>query len=320
LSTDTGSLPALLGASNLSVSFPKTESQLLAECIAAFNDVNETDTLLNILEAGQTYSGVLGVIDIIQRIMSTKLRRQKKFSLSDLSNTFLATEFGFKPLISDLRKVFNGVRAMRGRLKKLAEAGTRPYTVTRKSAGTLSVVLPSNGEYSGQSNPLDGTKYHCGHYATKMPVLIVGVRGVRRPKYNTAAFQQLDYLMGRFIATGPASLAWEKLRFSFVFDWFVDISSILNRLDSELVGFERTIDKSWTSTAYTGFVPTYFHKYNGNDFDEYAGQQVSLMSYNYYHRKSIDPSYSIREAGRFGKKQSVLSLALLHQLVAKLKR
>jgi len=337
-------VPAL-NAGNISVSYPKTIAQLKQDALKAFYDSNETDNLLNLLEADQLVSGVKGVYDFLHRFFDPRYGLKKKnigrgsstafggkrvftsgsnFELNplDVSNVYLGWSFGFAPLISDLRKISRALPNIRANLRKLAKQSAAPYTVQRSCQGTLGFSYTSGLNGYGPDTPGYPTGWwHERLTQVQAPTRIVGVNGRRTIQYQTEEFQQLDYLISRFVATGPASLIWEKVPFSFVVDWFVDLSGLIIRLDNAVVSNGKQVLKCWSSESYETFVGVVKHKQAAfaanTSYDNEIVAQYRLRSYL---RSYERPDLVVQVDNRFGKKQGSLLAALLHQKVASLRR
>jgi len=312
---------------NVVVVYPSTPEQLMQKAVQDFNKVNQVDNLLNILEADQLVSGVKDVGSFLVRAVNTGLvltgrrapssMRGKLVKWSDISNMYLGWSFGFAPLISDIKKVIKALPKVRANLKALANQSSQPFTVTRSCEGTLTFTGDINSGWGPDANS-DCTFYTELKYLCR-PTLLVGVKGRRRPKYNLEELQQLDYLIARFLATGPASLTWERIPFSFVVDWFIDLQKIIDKMDSTLVGSYPRIEKSWTSEKYHTLISSVKKKRGTYDWPQ-DGTQIAQCELSYYHRKPMPPTTYVVEAGRFGKKQLSLTAALIHQQVANLRR
>jgi hypothetical protein len=151
------------------------------------------------------------------------------------------------------------------------------------------------------------------------PTRIVGVRGHRVVEYNSSSFQELDYILSRFIATGPISLAWEKIPFSFVVDWFVDLSGLIQKLDNTLTGNRKVVEKCWSSETHHAFLAMIARE-SSSESNALAGQVVAQAELKTYLRNPLEPVSLIQSRVRFGKKQAASSVALLHQKVANLVR
>lgn len=314
---------------NLAVSYPKTIDELLESARQGFYDVNETDNLLNILEAGQTLDSMVSLGRMLSQLRknTSSLWLGKKASVPshkfkgrDVSNLYLGWSFGFAPLLADARKIARSLPKIRKNLRDLAKRATRPVSVVRSSQGNIT-FSPTSG--SGYGSATLYTDYE--HWWTerinllKAPIRYCGVHGTRSIEYKSSVFQEADYLLSRYIATGPVSLAWEKVKFSFAADWFINLTGTIDLLDNALTGMRKKIDYAWSSEGYRALVQVNLTQYGDRNFP-YDGKQIALCDIRKYHRKPELVSYTPTWSGRFGKKQTALSVALLHQMVANLKR
>lgn len=306
--------------SDFSASYPKTINQLKVEAMHKFHKQNEVDTLLNLVESPQLIASARSIIRLMKE-HGRRVRSGRRInSLPSLASSgFLAWSFGLAPLISDIQKINGAVANVKRDMDNYIRSVTKDYVVNSKAIGALSPTfnLASLG-YSANPNANDGTVWHLRMNYLHMPTRLVGVRGRRGVEYNTAAFGKLDYVIRRFIATGPASLAWERIPFSFVADWFVNLSGVIDTLDNALTGNTRHINSVWMSEKWHVLAGVYKHRGAGytSDLD---GKQITQNELSYYHREAISPDPSISLSGRFGKKQVALTAALLHQLVASLR-
>lgn len=306
--------------SDFSASYPKTINQLKVEAMHKFHKQNEVDTLLNLVESPQLITSAKSIIRLMKEHGRRVRSGRRLNSLPSLASSgFLAWSFGLAPLISDIQKINGAVANVKRDMDNYIRSVTKDYVVNSKAVGALSPTfdLASLG-YSANPNANDGTVWHLGMNYLHMPTILVGVRGRRGVEYKTAAFGKLDYVIRRFIATGPASLAWERIPFSFVADWFVNLSGVIDTLDNALTGNTRHINSVWMSEKWHVLAGVYKHRGAGytSDLD---GKQITQNELSYYHREAISPDPSISLSGRFGKKQVALTAALLHQLVASLR-
>lgn len=306
--------------SDFSASYPKTVNQLKVEAMHKFHKQNEVDTLLNLCESPQLVTSAQSIIRLLKEHGRRSRGGRRSNSIPSLvSSSFLTWSFGLAPLISDIKKINGAVASIKRDMDNYIRNNNRAYVVNSKSLGVLipNFDLASLG-YSSNPNNNDSTVWHLGINYLQMPTLLVGVKGRRGVEYNSDSFKRLDYVIRRFIATGPASLAWERIPFSFVIDWFVNLSGVVDALDNALTGNTRAIDTVWMSEKWHALAGVYRHQGSGytTDFD---GKQITQNELSYYHREAISPDLSISLSGRFGKKQVALTAALLHQLVANLR-
>jgi hypothetical protein len=324
--------PPKLAVGSVSVVYPKTVEQLRQELITSFNDDNEVDSLLNLLEADQLVSGVQSLSGFIHRFLDPRVglnaKRARKGKASNLnpldaSNLLLGWSFGFAPLISDLQRIAKAIPSIRGKLRALAKQAQAPKTVTRSCVGTFEFSHAAGVNGYGPEAP----DYPVGWWHERLtpvsaPIRVVGVKGRRTLQYVTEEFQVLDYLLSRFVATSPARLAWEKVPFSFVLDWFVDLTGLITAIDNCVVGQGKyEILRSWESESYELFVSVVKHPHaQFAAHTSFDGQDIAQHNISYYRRSPMKPDLVIVPSSRFGKKQAALSVALLHQQVASLTR
>jgi hypothetical protein len=125
-------------------------------------------------------------------------------------------------------------------------------------------------------------------------------------------------MLKRFGSSGPFTLGWELIPFSFVLDWFVDLRSITDRLDNLVTGNSKSIIDVSFSEKFD-VVGSYLVR---RTMSGYApGQPDSVLAFTrmkYYRRIPVTSWPTVGLSGRFGKKQLALSGALLHQKVANL--
>lgn len=322
-----------LSSANIAVSYPQSVPALRSQAVHAFMNANEVDSLLNIIESPQLIGSVRSLKDLVFRAQNGKLgdalrfigapkntkKGSKTLKATDISNLYLMWQFGFAPLISDMRKVMKSVKTIKLDMDRAVRRAGKPYSTVAASNGSLSLV--NLGGFSGYSatepGTPNGTYWHPSlvGYAHRR----VGVRGIRTHSYNSSTFQKLDYLMNRFLSPGPISLVWERIPFSFVVDWFVDLSGIVDTLNNTLTGSTRKVNDCWESEKMVAQINVYKHRTSAwsTSLDGSVTRSLKVVK---YHRGPLEHVNSTSFSGRFGKKQALLSSALLHQLVANLRR
>jgi hypothetical protein len=150
--------------------------------------------------------------------------------------------------------------------------------------------------------------------------MVAGVHGTQSTEYKTGGLQEIDYLLSRFVATGPVSLAWEKVKFSFVVDWFVGLSGVIDKMDNALTGGSKKLKYAWVSEGHHTLVAAIKQTFEETTYPVLDNQQIALYDIRKYHRSPAVVDYTPTLSGRFGKKQASLSVALIHQMAANLSR
>jgi hypothetical protein len=321
--------------------YPKSDDQLIRQTLDDFYNTNEVDSLLNVVESPELVTGLTGLArkvdlpriatsairrlrsgrwDVNPRKVSTSLFTQVKKAGGFLSGGYLYYAFGIAPLVADMRKVARNLQKYR---KQLA-------AVVEKAGQTTSVYNHVDGVFMpfGYGAPLPdgyGAVSNAGKYWTASiqsmgtPRKTCVVTGIRDHKYSSTGFQTMDYLMSRFAGVGPASFLWERIPFSFVVDWFVDLSDVFNRLDNALTGNRKKVKSVTVSEKWKCLCPVVKIPRVIGESDTRDGQQMALCELSHYYRQSVDPNLSIGVSQRFGKKQAGILAALVTNIGANLR-
>lgn len=312
---------------NIPIQYGLPIEALRSQAMHRFFDTNQVDSLLNIIESPQLLGSLRQLASIARQVRSggksdsilkigAGITGKKARNISSL---YLAWQFGFAPLISDMKKVMLAVQTIKSDLNRAASNAGKPYVITAREVGRILDPTGMPASFSPNHAPNNSTWWHHRYDIIKPPVRLVGCKGVRTIPYHSDAFRKLDYLMGRFLSPGPVSLIWERIPFSFVVDWFVDLSGILDSLNNALTGDTKRIKDLWWSESWALNVCAIKHPTSvwASDAD---GKVTCTTFLSYYHREALQASIMPVWSGRFGKKQALLSVALLHQIVASLKR
>lgn len=315
----------------ITVTYPQTLGALTRKARDGFFNLNEVDNLLNIVEADQFTNSIKSLNDLVKRVkgdasyaslalqgkLRARLRDNSGFYRKVPANLYLMWSFGFAPLINDMRAIFKATKSIKDAMARNVRNAGKPRTVVASTVGSLTVNGVSGMSQSTPS-PLNNTYWHPQVIPVDAPTLRVGVRGINTVKYNSASFQKLDYLMNRFLSAGPASLLWERIPFSFVVDWFADLSGVVNALDNALTGTSKVITDSWSSEKYDVFINAVKHPTSAWTSSE-DGKAMVQNRLSYYRRDPVLTGVTTGGSGRFGQRQFQLSAALLDQLVTNLK-
>jgi len=298
---------------NISIIYPEPLSSSVRRAMHQFHNLNEVNTLLNVVESPDFISGLRSIVSRQDKLGRRRLQK------GALSGSYLYWAFGIAPLIGDMKKVRKAMKTIKADMDRRLRAMNGDHVVHYKVMGSFDSFNPAPVGLGPDTNN-SGSWWHSSFIATKPPSRIVTCRGTWAAKYNTKLFQTLDYFMSRFFSAGPVSYGWERLPFSFVADWFVDLSNVLDNLDQLFTGSNSTIKDIVWSESYKALCPMYKHK-RRCFLDGLDGQQVGINELTYYHREPLMvPPLSVGLSGRFGKKQGSIAAALLHQIVAKRQR
>jgi len=253
-------------------------SQTLDELSGAMPDdqrVNIVENLLDMASVKGLVSSLTGVVAGLGKtfggIMSYSLAQIRRNMIKDRvseqralkniavgsSETWLSYWLVAKPLISDVRNLYNMVSNIQGRLNELAFRNSKPYfSIKCRASGSTSGLLENTGGGSSYSS-----------------VRTVGYTSYWNAKYDVSdAAATLLALQSIGFAT-PLSTAWNCIPLSFVVDYIADINSKLLEYDkivSEsakklMIGnatfvsacctdFTRTTHSNWIRLPGTGVV------------------------------------------------------------------
>jgi len=296
----------------LPLTFAVSEDEIVLRAIDKFNNENRVDTLLNVIEANQLI-GTLGLVGKFLRVKKELSQRHKWRSIRSLiTGGYLAYSFGIAPLVSDLQTISREQAKMALMINKYMENLGKPYSVYYKVDGGCQLTASHGSRLQNMSTHATYRRRY-----EVQPQAICRVRGVDTNRYASDALNKLQFILSRFGSTGPASLGWELIPFSFVVDWFVDLSRVFSFLDGALTGRAKTIQDISLSKKAVICVDEIFHP-NSSWSSDWDGIPTVFHKVSYYHRKPIVRPPWVAFSGKFGKKQVLLAGALLHQIVANL--
>lgn len=323
----------LVSHRHISKYYSKDEQTLVRETMDAFYNVNEVDSLLNGVESPELLTGIQDLYrplrDAVvmngasnQRIRSrlSSAKRAGK-AAAVLSGGYLYWSFGIAPLIGDLRKISKNLDPYRKRLEQVKRKAGQKISVHRSVTGSFgNIVADGNGNLpSGYGTGSNQSKSWTAELIPLvLPTMTCSIQGIREFKYSSSAFQTLDYLASRFGSVGPASFLWERIPFSFVVDWFVDLSGVMNSIDNALTGNTKRILGATISQKWKCMLNCTKVQYSPTLTDSNDGAQIALVELSSYLRKPTQPNISVGLSGRFGKKQGGITAALIGQMAANL--
>jgi REP element-mobilizing transposase RayT len=298
--------------------YPESVEASVRQAVHKFYNTNQVNNLLNIVESPDFIHGLHSIKSSFSARGSTPSRIWRNSRA--ISGGYLYYAFGIAPLISDLKKINTSLSSINDDIKQYLRAIKGDKIAHYRCQGEFKpFLINADSRYSQYTNNNDTSFWHCGFKPWFPPRRIVTVRGSWPIIYNLEAFNKLQYLIDRFGSAGPASFAWERLPFSFVVDWFVDLSSIFDTLDSVFRQDNANIKDISLSEKYAIDLPVFKHKM-ADWISDKDGTQIATNTLKYYHREPLKSQlFQVGASGRFGKRQLGLTAALLHQLVASLK-
>jgi len=300
--TMTAALP-----SGWSMSVPPYNEEVIKNDLLQQARQLKADALLNIVEANELWPCLKDMAHSLPEM--AKNWNQIRKLLRTASSTYLGWKFGIAPIIQDLKACLKFAPDMQRRLKE--HVSQKPFRVSRfipitmKFGITGTTTVAPNGvtvrttSYQGRCESFPGYRY----------VLVVKPTG----QYGSEAFQKLDFLFSRF-TTSPASFAWERIPFSFVVNWFVDIRSALREIDNflgvcpyEIVSFTKSFGYDVSSDAFRDWYSPLTGAHCGLG-------HVATCAFKHYERSNLPmPSLLPGWKGYYGKNQAAITAALIGQ-------
>jgi len=324
---------------NVTVTYEQNDLALIRAAKDRLRNGLQVDNLTNIIDTSKTLKlaseFLTSMKDLVVFIKSpgkairkmsvqsfkSLLKRDKGLSIS---NAFLGYTYGVAPLVKDMQVMSKAAKTLRVDFAKACKSAGQVRSFHARCGGSFHYSPPTGVDIVGLP-PTSSGGVEWRVVPSSQPTKIATVRGRSNVKYNTALFAALDYACSRFLSAGPASAIWELVPYSFVVDWFVDLSSVIDGMDNALTGSSKTIDdvcvsEAWDIRSYSVYRPTiYGAPYFSEEITNIAGQVAGFSELSYYRRTPGSDHISVGTSGRFGKKQAVIATALLHQIVANLK-
>jgi hypothetical protein len=263
--------------------------------------------LVNALEAHQLPSALEDLSrnfvkdDIVFRRFGL-FKKALKLASKRISSAYLAYQFGIAPLVRDVAKVAKGADAL-AKFNDRFAAGDNFHVsrvFTGHLEGTPTTYAPAYSETEVVSS--------LGDYDSPETRYTLTFRYKRL--FNNSTLSGLQASLQRYGFLNPAETIWEIIPWSFVVDWFIDMTGLLQRVD-DFLGFDPIETISCCKSRKT----SYGIDYTKVVFGHSTGIPVSSVasarsSYSFYERVPLGRSTYVGPSNRFGKKQLLLSAAL----------
>jgi hypothetical protein len=223
-------------------------------------------------------------------------RDARKFTLN-LSNKWLELNFAWKPLVSDLIGLLNGILDFRAKLEDLLLGQGKIHTAhgsftdndapwESRTGGTACTrcgsTVTCRGDRSRGLHPWEITYPTYMHwkygltvkYSYSLPPWVRGTEGAVRALFSSIGLSPgLDVL-------------WEVIPFSFVLDWFWPIGTMLAKASVDPTPVKCTIYDVCVSRKVGGYAEV---RATENVCSTGGLQKIADCTYSYYERK-VDPS------------------------------
>jgi hypothetical protein len=307
------------------ITLPVNEASLIENCYEAAKGL-KADILLNTVEANQIWPSIKSLAmslplmaqhwegGAFTRTATKRGRLALKNYIKTASGAFLAWKFGVSPILSDIQNTVRYLPKIGQDVKRHADGDKSRFS----ARGNCQVgFVPNNVTDFYGSNIVKMVRPQ-GRVELTPEVRYVLVTKPST-KYHTDFFRNLDNAMQRF-ASSPASLAWERIPFSFVVDWFVDLRGALRKLD-DIVGHSPFEIVSFTRSLRYGLATDIYGSRN-SPCSGAPLQAKTYMSASYKHyERSIVPLGATAPTWRprFGKNQAGITAALISQQLTKIR-
>lgn len=231
----------------------------------------------------------------------------KHSPIKTVSSNFLGLEFGWKPMIGDIKKILDLASTVDKRLKYLKE--TAGKTVTLKFERDMNLSQDPYSLVRSRDGSPRNFKYK--RVSQKGTFLLTG-----KLKQNLEDLDGIGAHLKAFAAaTGfnnPAAIVWEAIPYSFVVDWLFHLQGIIGTMAIQPFGGEWTISDVGYSVKQSATYLVY------QSFLWPASSNVDVLlgtlDIKSYARKPGFPVVSLFITdGSLTPKQLALSLALLDQ-------
>jgi hypothetical protein len=293
------------------INYPSFNQNVVINDLIEKSHQLKADVLLDLVEGSQIWPSIKGLCECLPQ-MAYHWRDLRKV-IKTASSGYLAWKFGVKPLVSDIKALRQSVPQLVAQVDSMLDRpatrfsktidGTAVFDSSPDVFATLAGVNIYEREWQGLLGSSPQIRY----------VLVVKPK----QKFETKAFKALDLALKRF-GTSPASLAWERIPFSFVADWFIDTRGALRGIDDalgtspyELVSFTR-------STAYHLQTQGFHVRRTPCTGSEIFRIASGTVGYKHYERVLVSPGANAPTwKPRFGKNQAGITAALIGQQLFK---
>jgi hypothetical protein len=306
--------PVLTGEGDLTafpvdwtVTYPSLNENSLKNDLYSRANGLQADILLDLVEGNQVWPSLTQLTSCIPQMARnwTQLRKV----IRTASGAYLAWKFGVSPILGDVSAIWKYMPKMASDIARHADGQASRYSIFKK--GNASYTDRSEVERSLNGYPSTTLQWQG---RSSIPPVIGYVLVVRpQVKYLSGLFQALDRAMSRF-ATGPASLVWEHLPWTFVADWFVDLRGLLMRFDDTLRVPPYKIQSFTRSEKYVLESDQFVTLHSPCSGAVLSNVGTGSVSYSHYVRSLVPQGYgSPTWNPRFGKTQCGISAALILQ-------
>jgi len=206
------------------------------------------------------------------------LPKLEKNLLSVAKNGFLSWNFGWKPMISDLKKLAGLMKSIEARLKWLKANYGKPVSIRFHKGNAHSVDVSSipawTPNWGGPSGHI--IRYKLEYYYASFAghgTLVQFLEGLDGP---------LAKLIAANSALGldrPLEVFWNAIPYSFVADWFFNIGDILHKVGAQTFTGKWDVSNVTYSWKFNAQVGVYQDYWTSNSLKAAGNQSLKLSTY-----------------------------------------
>jgi len=289
------------------------ESKLVEDCYEKARGL-KSDVLLNIIESNQIWPAFRDVSTSLPNLLRNWKSIRKLVRTA--SGSFLAYKFGVSPFLSDMSDLYRYIPHIVEDLKRHKDRVKARFSAKVSVPVTFNDAptdLRSLAGYVVERRTLQGR-------IDKQPTIRYVLVVEPRVSFLSDVANGADRLMSR-LATGPASLAWEKVPYSFVVDWFIDARSWLRYLDDAIMAPPYKVVAFTRSESYVLNTDVFLAKFSPCNGTPVYDTSCGSVRFQNYVRSVVQPGFSYPTLNhRFGKSQAAIMAALIGQKLSAAKR
>jgi hypothetical protein len=287
-------------------SLPVNEELLKSRLLQRASQL-KADVLLNIVESNQIVPSIRSLTTSLPQ-MATNWKSIRKV-MRTAAGSYLAWKFGVSPLLQDIMAIHRYLPKIKEQFKRHNEQ--KPSRFSEVAALNFTIA-PS--AYANGYAPLNGVNTYAWDWQGQVlapPELRFVLVVKPSAKHSNELTKAIDFVISRF-ASSPADLAWELVPFSFVVDWFVDLSGVFRLID-KIIGFSPYEVISFTKTRSYKLGTQAILDVRTPCGGGSIGSYLSNHTYSFYERSLVSGSALPIWNPRFGKNQAAISVALITQ-------
>ncbi len=200
--------------------------------------VQDTQNAYNRMKPAQPSFEALNAIYELKDLPHMLKQQLSHNNLKDIGNYYLALQFGWKPLLRDIRNMYNTQRIISQRIKQLLRDNGRPVR-RRVSVRTDSATTYASGQSYGAFAPTISTGFYQGYTPTYQDTTVTEERIWASAQFRywlpegPKDINWTNQMKARILGSNTPSPknVWDAIPWTWLTDWFVDIGSMIETMD-----------------------------------------------------------------------------------------